>query len=83
MLDSIADPSCREGPNWPQLLKPGPQGCNQVAGSFAEQIARVYDPRPRPSSGRRLERLLGTLKSCQAEIREALGQSPGDQEGGR
>ena len=87
MSNSILHPPAANGQaqpgQRPQLMRAGPQGCNQVAGSFTEQLARAFLPRPKPYSRCRLERLLATLEAFQADMLKALGLSPGDREGGR
>ncbi len=77
----------RSGSNTP--MRPGPQSCNQIAPTAAEQIARaVRLPRPRPRPRAAVRELLGLLSVCPhywpwplvqvlADLLAAVGGSPG------
>jgi hypothetical protein len=58
---------------WPHLARPGPQPCNRIAATAAEQLARAQSPRaPESLPPAEAGRLLATLREHQDQLRPLL-----------
>jgi hypothetical protein len=72
-------PACRAARDadwierYPVLAKPAPGEHNAIAGSFEEQFARVFAPRPaRPLSEKAVERVFASIQRHRQELRSVL-----------